>query len=145
MTTTKINEFVYINGGPFELHYTIPSLSPTNKWNGPRRIHRLNKPFRIRLTYEGGYWKHDVPEGFETDLASFPLVLQLLLGNRDDYAEESLLHDSLYREGIPVFFANAMMRIIMERLGRPWWKRFLVFYGLMLFGYRSWSTFKKGA
>ena len=130
-------EFTKYNGGTFTLHMTVPDVSPTDKWIGRRRVYRLNRTFRLRIECAGVNWKIDVPEGFETDLASFPVVLQLLLGNRDDYLEESVVHDWLYKEGIPTFFANATMRVIMECLKRPWWKRWLVFYGLMFLGYRA--------
>lgn len=139
----------YFNGGVFELYITTPQLEPTDRWNGSRRIYRLTQSFSVCIVYLGGALELVVPRGFETDLASFPMLLQLVLGNRDDYLEESILHDWLYREGIPVFFANAMMRVVMTQLRRKAWKRWCVFYGLMFLGYRAplWqrlrSTFKR--
>lgn len=127
----------YFNGGVFELHLTTPQLEPLDKWIGSRRVYRLLERFAVRISYPGGHMNVIVPKGFETDLASFPLPLQILMGNRDDYLEESILHDWLYREGIPVFFANSMMRVVMTQLRRKAWKRWCVFYGLMFLGYRA--------
>lgn len=132
-----MNLYRYYNGGVFELHITTPQLEPTDRYNGSRRIYRLTERFCIRITYPGGSFNVTIPKGFETDFASFPLILQLILGNRDDYLEESILHDWLYREGIPVFFSNAAMRIVMTQLRRPAWKRWCVFYGLMFLGTRA--------
>jgi len=132
-----IPKIAIYNGGTFVLTMTTPQLEPTDKRIGSRRVYRLTYSFFCTITYPGGHWRIKIPKGFETDFASFPLILQLLLGNRDEYLEESLIHDWLYREGIPPFYANAIMRVVMERLGRAWWKRWLVFYGLMAFGYRA--------
>jgi hypothetical protein len=142
-------QFRHYNSGIFTLELTVPQLEPTDKWNGSRRVHRLTRNFHINIQFPGGILSMLIPRGFESDMASFPMLLQLILGNRDDYLEESLIHDWLYREGIPVFFANAMMRVVMTQLRRKAWKRWVVFYGLMFLGYRApgWQwlrKFKKG-
>lgn len=120
-------------------------IEPTSKHNGRRRVYRLVKRFACDIYYRGGTDLVRVPEGYETDFATLPLICQLVLGNRDDYAEESVIHDWLCSNDLPRFYSNAKMRIIMTALGRPKWKILAVYYGLMIFGYKSFAmeTFKR--
>lgn len=132
--------------GVWEAKFSDIALTPTTKYNGSRRIYRLTKSFVFVLTYNGGHERIDIPVGYETDFATLPLPLQLVLGNRDDYLEESIIHDWLCDNRQPRFFTNAKMRQVMFVLNRPRWKRWAIFYGLMIFGYGSlvMNLFAKG-
>jgi len=125
------------NGDAFTMEMSTPILRPTEEYWQGRRVYELVERFHLRIDLCGGSFILDVPAGFKTDFASFPRVLQLLLGNRDNYLEESIIHDYLYRQEVPVFFSNSMMRVVSERLRRSMWKRWVIFYGLSLFGWKS--------
>lgn len=130
------------SGGPkcndkFHAHFSTLLLEPTKKRNGRRRVWRLREPFEAIIHYPGGEMVITIPAGYETDLASIPLVAQVFLGGRDEYAEEAVVHDWLCDHSMPRFFTNAQMRILMEVLNRPHWKILSVFYALMFFGYGS--------
>ncbi len=79
----------------------------------------------------------EVPAGFCTDLATLPIFVQLLLGNRDDWAEAAVIHDMLCRHNVSPFMANSTMRLVMHVTHAPKWKQILFFYGLMTVGYQS--------
>lgn len=123
----------------------IPQLIPTDDYNGRRRIYELAEMMVYEVSYgklniESTYQCFDtiiVPKGFRTDFATIPIILQLFLGNRDSYMEESIFHDAMCEYDVPRWVANSKMRAIMLALGRPWWKRFAIFWGLMIFGYKS--------
>lgn len=124
--------------GVWEASFSEIILEPTNRYNGSRRIYKLVEPFTFVLIFPGGQESITVPAGYWTDFATLPLPLQLVLGNRDDYLEESIIHDWLCDKRQPRFFTNAKMRQVMFVLNRPRWKRWAIFYGLMVFGYGSW-------
>jgi len=92
---------------------------------------------RFIVTYPGGYDIVDVPEDFKTDLASIPVWCTPLTGPRDQYLEESILHDWFCDQQLPGFFANAKMRMIMSLLDRKRFKKLMVYWALRLFGYGS--------
>jgi hypothetical protein len=132
------NKYVYRANG---LLVTLDHLhlEPTDKKNGRRRVYRLLSDYCLLVSFKGGQEEMTVPAGFETDLATLPVFTQVLLGNRDDYAEPAVFHDWITSDEVhlPQFIANAKMRSIMQALGYPTWKQLLVFYGLMVFGYGS--------
>lgn len=120
-----------------EIQLTPLHVIPTIHKNGRRRIWMLSKSFRLIIRGEGICETLNVPAGFETDFATLPVFTQILLGNRDDYAEVAVFHDWLCANHAPRVFANAHMRFLMLAMGYPWWKTFLVWVGLQVFGYRS--------
>lgn len=128
----------FVENGVCDAKFSPLVLKPTNDYNGRRRIYELDQDFTYLLTFPGGSDQVTVPAGYKTDLATLPVVLQVILGNRDDYAEEAIIHDWLCDHKMPRFYTNARMRSLMYVLGRPYWKQRAVFYGLMLFGYGSW-------
>jgi len=127
----------FFKKGRFEGHISTPVLIPTDKYNGRRRIYQLEYDFTYLLIFEGGTQTIFIPAGFETDLATIPVALQILLGNRDSYAEEAIVHDFCCDNDMPRFWTNAQMRSLMCILHRPYLKRLAIFYGLMFFGYKS--------
>jgi hypothetical protein len=110
---------------------------PLNQWSGRRRQHALLQDFSLIIVSQGMTNQVTVPKGFITDWATVPLFCQLILGNRDDYAEAACLHDYLCVTNVPYFVANSWMRSAMFALGAPRWKRVAFFYALMIFGYDS--------
>ena len=112
---------------------------PTDELNGRRRVHRLVKEFRVGLSFTGGYLEVRVPADFKTDFATFPVVTQLVLGNRDSpgVQEASVVHDWLCGLGVPATVANSFMLAVLTIFLVPRWKRSLIFFGLSVFGYRT--------
>jgi hypothetical protein len=115
------------------------ALYPTSQMSGRRRIYRLVKHFRIHITMDGVKNVISVPAGFATDMATIPLVAQLLIGSRDDpgVAEAAVAHDWLCTQDAPREYANATMWVIMLALGVPRWRATAIYLALMLFGYKS--------
>lgn len=132
-----MNRFRKFRNKNFHGEISIPDLSATDEYNGRRRIYVLNEPFMFCLWFPGGKFEITVPSGYKTDLATLPIWTQIILGNRDSYAEESILHDHFCTSDMPRFFANSTMRSVMQLLHRPKWKRVAIFWGLTLFGYKS--------
>lgn len=121
---------VLINMSPFE-------AAPTAKFRGRRRVWRLTKPLDVLIT--GKNWSQDihVPLGYETDFGTVPIFLQMILGNRDTYAEVFTVHDMLCDDNAPGFIANSLLRTMLLLLRAPYWKRLAFYFGLQLFGYQS--------
>lgn len=113
------------------------STTATDEWCGRRRIHELDIPFDCVISSSGMSMHVSVPAGYKTDYATLPVVCQLVLGNRDDWAEIAVLHDWLCDTHVPYFICNQWMRSGLFCVGCPYWKRVLFFYGLMLLGYQS--------
>lgn len=127
----------FTRNGSYHARFSTLLLEPTKKYNGRRRVYRLREPFNVDIFHACGDERIEIPKGYETDLASIPLLCQVFLGGRDDYTEEAIVHDFLCDKEMPRFFTNAKMRVLMSLLGRPKWKTLCVYYGLMIFGYGS--------
>lgn len=127
----------YKQNGVYNASFTPLVLSPLNEYNGRRRMYQLDLDFVFEMRYENGVDHVSVPRGFKTDLATIPLLCQVILGGRDDFAEEAVIHDWLCVHKMPGWYANSKMRSLMYILGRPLWKQRLVFWALQIFGYGS--------
>jgi hypothetical protein len=126
-----------INGLAFTVSHLW--LEPTDRYHGSRRIYRLVKPFHITMKSEGCYLDTLVPIGFESDFATFPLVVQLILGGNDAVGtcEAAIIHDYACVNRLPSSVANALMLAVLTVFGVPKWRRALIFIGLSVFGYRT--------
>ena len=111
-------------------------------------MHLLTKPFYIDISStKWSTLSHmsqviKVPMHYKTDLGTIPLIAQLFLGGRDDYAEIYVLHDWCCDNHIPYFISNAWLRSGLYCVGCPWYKRLPIYYAVMVFGYDS--LFSKG-
>ena len=114
-----------------------PNLRPLDEYNGRRRKYELLTDFVIIISAKGVIQEITVKRGFKTDLASIPIFAQLILGNHDSYLEPALVHDMLCDNNVERWYTNLKMREIMIALKYPLWKRLLVYYGLVFFGYKS--------
>jgi len=79
-----------------------------------------------------------VEEGFETDLASTPRILWIILPPYGKYARAAVIHDWLYykdrgytRKEADKIFLEAMRDYKVET-----WKRVLMYYGVRLLAFR---------
>ena len=131
-----------VNGN--EIVYRKIQYVWTDEYNGRRRKAKLVNEFSVLIKVQENGSKDsglhilvNIPAGYKTDFASIPFIAQVFLGDRIQFAEESIAHDWLCDRNAPRFLANATMRIIMESMGRPKWKVLAVYYALMIAGYGS--------
>ena len=110
-----------------------------DKLNGRRRCFQLLQDFQFDLQFRGGKLQVIAPAGYETDYASIPFLLGVVLGGRDapGTAEAAVVHDWCCSIHLERFLANALMRIVLTAYGVPYWKVLAYFGGLMLVGYQS--------
>ena len=125
--------------GPLSIVLGTLAMSPTSKYSGMRRIFRLTQPYLIVIREQPENTVHlQIPAGYETDLASIPIILQPIMGTSSRYAEAAVVHDWLCDHDWPPFLANAIMRCMLEVLGHSTWRRVSIFWAIQLFGYGSW-------
>lgn len=92
-----------------------------------------------------GEWRgraYVVPEGFETDLASIPRVVQWLLPVIDKHVYPSIMHDYGYEDGWPNVTRAQVDRMFLDAMaaiGVPWWKRNLMWAAVRAFGAPFWG------
>ena len=125
------------NQNGLSINMTPLKTTAMNVFQGRRRCWKLDCDFTMIIASKGMEQRVTVPKGFHTDYATIPIACQLILGNRDDWAEIAVIHDFLCVTHVPRFICNAWMRAGLFCLGCPYWKRLLFFYGLMLLGYGS--------
>ena len=126
-----------LNGLDFTVSHL--ALEPTDRMIGHRRVYRLERDFGVTLRFNGGYMELVAPRGFETDLASLPLIVELFIGRRDSpgLAECSILHDLSCERKLPRGIATAFMLATMVCFGVRPWKRAGIICALTLFGYQT--------
>jgi len=123
------------------LEFTVSHLwvEPQDSYHGSRRIYTLVKPFHVTMKSAGCYLDVLVPVGFSSDFATFPIVVQFVLGGNDAVGtcEAAIIHDYACVNKLPASVANALMLAVLTVFSVPRWKRGLIFIGLSLFGYRT--------
>ena len=83
-----------------------------------------------------------VPAGFQTDLASvprwIPIASNALMGRAH---REAVIHDYLYRkDSLPIVsesIANRVFLEAMELIGKSWYIRYPIYFGVCLGGWAS--------
>lgn len=98
-----------------------------------RAQRKLERDFRVRMKLAGLWWIV-VPAGFVTDYASIPRFFWRILPPDGPYLEAAVVHDYLYSTDCDRLLADAVFRVLMKRLGIPWWKRVVMFYAVRIFG-----------
>lgn len=98
------------------------------------RRFRLLQP----VTYDGGSETWTVPEGFLTDLASVPQVLQWLIDDHGTYTLGAVLHDYLCAEARAGRFsrrdADGVFRRVLRELEVPWLQRWMMWAAVRIGG-----------
>jgi hypothetical protein len=114
-------------------------LSPTNLMAGRRRVYMVTSPFRVIVRGTGLYENIEVSSGFQTDLATIPLLAQVFIGARDNpgVLEASVIHDFACVNNWPREKANTMMYWMMLAFGVTRWRAAAIYLALMCFGYKS--------
>ena len=84
---------------------------------------------------------HEVPSGFQTDLASTPRILWWLIPPFGRYLVAAIVHDHDYRfQTVTRREADARFNRLMYWYGVPRWKRWAMWSAVRLFGWRAWSA-----
>lgn len=78
-----------------------------------------------------------VPIGFVTNYASIPKFVRAIVDNDEgSIRDAAVLHDYLYsQDSVSRFDADYVLRIAMKELGAEWWKRWMVWAAVRLFGW----------
>lgn len=105
---------------------------------------RLVEPLRYEMEAEGsGKWI-EVPVDFETDGASIPSALRVVLAVWGTYGRAACLHDFLYskiRKGVLPYhwrkYADREFLIVMRACGTAPWLARLLWLAVRLFGASS--------
>jgi hypothetical protein len=94
---------------------------------------------------------YEVPEGFETDFASIPRLVQIVLsptrGIVSNYGRAAVIHDFLYRTGAaatPPVSRKAADQVFYEAMlceNVLWPTRFTMWLAVRLFG---WTAYRRG-
>lgn len=104
----------------------------------------LWKVFTPFTFYSDKYAPVDIPEGFETDLASVPRYLWILFPPFGAYSQAAVTHDFIYKMRKDLTYQGPLRsreecdNIFLEAmtlLRVPWWKRQLMFRAVRMFGW----------
>ena len=83
---------------------------------------------------------HIVPKGFTTDFASVPRFFWRLVPPWGRYSPAAVVHDYLYRTGkASRKEADRVFLRLMKQLDVPCWKRWVMYWGVRLFGFRAYQ------
>jgi hypothetical protein len=115
-----------------ELHYRV---LPTQKRG--RRLIELTRPLVLRIK-EPLRLVILIPKGTPSDLASVPRCLWWLFPPDGVYQEAAVIHDWLYSKKFSRWFADAIFRFVMQELGVPRWKLWLMWFGVRCGGWIWW-------
>lgn len=113
-----------------------PAPHATLRWDGQWYT---DEPYRYET--EAG-WIIEVPERFETDLASVPRLLWPVVGPHELSPGAAVVHDYLYRRGGPVTRREAdrlLREIALEHPHVAKWRVDVAYYALRLFGWSAWQ------
>lgn len=124
--------------GPVSANMSDLVLVPSRAYTRGRRVWRLFADFKFEVEFPGGRLEITVPDGFKTDLASIPVVFTPFIGTPDRYATSAVVHDWACVNNFPQWFANSLLRTVMEFDGVPKWRQIAVFWAVQLCGYKSW-------
>lgn len=76
-----------------------------------------------------------VPSGFITDFASIPRGLWNIFPPTGNYAPEAVLHDYMYVHALQTKrVADKLFRLGMKARGIPYWKRWVMWSSVLIFG-----------
>lgn len=115
--------------------------------------HRATWTVQRRMAILCEHHRFIIPKGFETDLSSIPRWLWWLIAPFELSVEAPLVHDWLYRHGGKPYHnrspyakrrqytradADRFLYTIAAHEGVWWWRRWLAYNAVRLFGARAW-------
>jgi hypothetical protein len=105
---------------------------------------------RWKLLHEFHYKHLTVPKGFITDFASTPQLFWNILPPWGRYGKAAVIHDYLYQNAGRIDhkiytrkYADVMFRNAMKELGVKRWKRFVMYWGVRLGGWKPWNNYER--
>jgi len=106
---------------------------------GDGKLFHLLKPYTVTYKFEGNLTETTVPRGFNTDLASIPVIVPKWVAQKvANHLEAAVVHDFLYRTGAYTReLCDHIFLAAMEAAGVPWWRRQLMYRGVRLGGRAS--------
>lgn len=109
--------------------------NPVIQQIGSSRNYRLIMDYKARI-YRNVYLL--IAKKFVYDGASIPFWLWWLLGSPFDYSF-AIIHDALYKSKLlPRHKADWIFLKVCKVKGVSWWRRWLIYIGLRLFGWVTW-------
>ena len=110
---------------------TIKDTGRTNEQG--RVVYEVVEPF----TFKTAILTVKVPRGFLTDFASVPRFMWLVFPPTGKYNRPATIHDFLYViQPCSRWTADAVFREAMIEAGVPFWKRWLIWAAVRVFGPR---------
>ena len=117
----------------------VTSLSIQLKYSSGEQIWVVQRPLKYHSEYLNTFV--EVPEGFETDLASVPRLPMLYLFWGGKAHTEAVLHDYLFRSdcvpSVSFMDANKVFLESMKSRGKPARIRYPMYYGVVVGSYLS--------
>ncbi len=86
-----------------------------------------------------------VPQGFQTDLASIPQILENILPRVGRYDKAAVVHDFLYQtayKNVSRWEADYILNEAMRVCGVEHWKRWAIYYGVRMGGWCVWDKYR---
>lgn len=110
---------------------------------------KLHHEFTYLWRYNGRPIKITVPAGFETDFASIPRILRLIIPKLGRHNKAAVIHDYIYQFhrvyiepyvllGFDRLMADQCFRDGMRDRGVSRWERELMFLAVRSFGWLAW-------
>lgn len=109
-------------------------MEDTGREVGGRTVYRLLERVCFHVGQEDSALVICVPEGYEFDGASTPRILWSIVEPLGKQAKPACLHDWLYAGGVSRFIADCVFREALVVVGVPFWKTWLVWLAVRLFG-----------
>ena len=104
----------------------------------------VSRPYTVRFRYNGVDREIAVPEGMVTDLTSVPGFARIFVGRVGPHLEAAIVHDFLYiawqdmgERGVrreDRRFADRLIYAAMKAAGVHFFKRWLIYIAVMIFG-----------
>lgn len=85
-----------------------------------------------------------VPLGFVTDFASVPRIPFVFEAVGDDANKPAVVHDYLYYSALfPKPTADKVLLEAMAAIGMSGWRRYVIYWGVVLGGFVAWNNHRK--
>lgn len=88
-------------------------------------------------------WAVHIAPGFVSDGASIPRIAWRLIGHplSGDYIAAALIHDALYAAELwPRADCDSAFNALLQALGLPAWKRWMMYAAVRAGGWRGWNA-----
>lgn len=147
MHTVPLGHLGHFEGDLVVRYVAMPRRRWWLWWVPRRRIFVVDRPFRWCGPASDPVC-YQVPAGFETDFASVPFLIRILLGAMNglesDYGRSAVVHDLLYQTGL-VARARADQTFYMAMLSEDvlWPTRFLMWAAVRCFGWAPWRRYRR--